>query len=70
MLFLWKFINNDKNCVYIFWFKQVCNEIAEKILSVFLKDFKKIQQIYKLLLKNFNIFIYYAVKNVIIDIVI
>ena len=70
MLFLWKFINNSKDCVYVFWFKQICDEIAEKVLSAFLKDFKRVQQVCESLLKNLNIFAYYAVEGVIINVMI
>ena len=70
MLFLWKFINNSKNHIHAFWLRQICDEVAEEILSVFLKNFKKMQQACESLLRSFSIFAYYAVKDVIINIVI
>ena len=70
MLFLWEFINNSKNHVHVFWFRQVCDEITEEILSAFLKDFKRVQQACRPLLRSFSMFAYYAVKIVIINVVI
>ena len=70
MLFLWKSINNNKNCIYAFWFRQVCDKIAEKVLPAFLRDFKRMQQACRPLLRSFSILVYHTVKDVIINIII
>ena len=70
MLFLWKLINNSKNHIHVFWFRQICNEVAEKVLPVFLKNFKRMQQACRPLLRSLSMFTYHAVEDVTINIVI
>ena len=70
MLFFWKSINNSKNCVHAFQLRQADDEVTEEILPVFLKNFKRMQQICRLLLKSFNMFAHYAVENVTINVII
>ena len=70
MPFFWEFINNSKNCIHVFWFRQIYNEITEEILSMFLKDFKRVQQICRPLSESFSTFAYHAVEDVIINIII
>ena len=70
MLFLWEPINNSKNCIHAFWFRQVCDKVAEEILPAFLRDFKRVQQACRPLLRSFSMLACHTVEGVTINVVI